>query len=94
MPHPAICVDENVTFKLMKRMRGSLIAYPIDQEPPLVEEGQLLRVNEASALSVYSKLLLAGRNEVSANLYFKIKHILYLRVLGNLISKCVKIIFF
>lgn len=62
VPHPAINVNGSITFKLMKRLRGSLIAHPIDQQ--LSHEAEFLKMADATISNVYSKLLLADKDEV------------------------------
>lgn len=47
----------------MKRLRGSLTAYPIELQIP--ENNTSLHMSYEFDGSIYSKLLLAGKNEVN-----------------------------
>lgn len=62
--HPPFNINDQVTFKLMKRARGSLFAYPADQN--IQEQGTLFNLSEIDASNVYSKLLIANTSEVIA----------------------------
>lgn len=63
--HPPLNVNDTITFKLMKRLRGSLLAYPIDHDVP-AEENALYNMREIDSNGVYSKLVLADRSQVMA----------------------------
>ncbi|CAH0555344.1 unnamed protein product [Brassicogethes aeneus] len=62
IPHQTFNVNETITFKLMKRPRGSLIAYPIDFETK--DENVMFTMSETDAGDIHSKLLTANRNEI------------------------------
>lgn len=61
--HPALNVTDEITFKLMKRQRGCLLAYPIDYNIP--ETDILFNVSEAAVANIHSKLLLADKSEIA-----------------------------
>lgn len=52
----------------MKRARGSLIAYRVDEQQ-MTQDDVLFKVSDKHSSNIYSKLLLAGNSEVSAG-YF------------------------
>lgn len=62
--HPPFNVNDQITFKLMKRARGSLFAYPADQS--IQNQDTLFNVSEIGASDVYSKLLVANAQEIIA----------------------------
>lgn len=62
IPHNSFNVNDEITFKLMKRARGSLIAYPADQE--IDNDKFLFNMSDASTSNVYCKLLLATLEDV------------------------------
>lgn len=62
IPHSSFNLNDNITFKLMKRSRGSLIVYPANQI--IREEKCLFKISDDSASSKYCKLLLANRIDV------------------------------
>lgn len=62
--HPPFNVNDQITFKLMKRARGSLFAYPADHN--IRDQDTLFSVSEIGASDVQSKLLVANAQEVSA----------------------------
>lgn len=49
----------------MKRLRGSLLAYPIDYNTP-IEETNFYNMSQIESDGIYSKLLLANRLQVMA----------------------------
>lgn len=59
--HNQFNTNETITFKLMKKLRGSLIASPIDEFIP--DDEKFLNVSDVST-KVYCKLLLANKGEV------------------------------
>ncbi|XP_074029402.1 E3 ubiquitin-protein ligase RNF10 isoform X2 [Leptinotarsa decemlineata] len=62
LPYSTFNVTETITFKLMKRLKGSLIAYPIDAD---VKEGDVIfNMSEKNVQDVYSKLLLAKKEDI------------------------------
>lgn len=62
IPHNSFNLNDEITFKLMKRKRGSLIAYPADQQ--IDDDKFLFSVSDTSITNLYCKLLLATRNDV------------------------------
>ncbi|KAI4460953.1 ring finger 10 family member [Holotrichia oblita] len=63
--HPSLTVNDLITFKLMKRLRGSLIAYPAEET--IRENDQVIfNMSEKETANIYCKLLLADKNEVLA----------------------------
>lgn len=60
--HPSLGINDIITFKLMKRLRGSLIAYPADEI--INEEETIFNMSQKEAANIYCKLLLADNNEV------------------------------
>ncbi|KAB0795305.1 hypothetical protein PPYR_12144 [Photinus pyralis] len=62
IPHSLRNVNDNITFKLMKRARASLIAYPADFEAP--DRTSPYSVSDEIVSNIYTKLLTAGRREV------------------------------
>jgi hypothetical protein len=70
VPHIQLSVGEEVTMRLMKRERGSLVALPVDQ-CGIRPTGQLLSVSETIVDTVYSKLLLATPQEVNVFMQYK-----------------------
>ncbi|RZC34088.1 RING finger protein 10, partial [Asbolus verrucosus] len=54
-------VDDVITFKLMKRPKGSLITYPASA---IVREKEIFLFSEMETVDVYSKLLLANEAEI------------------------------
>lgn len=63
VPHIQLSVGEEVTMRLMKRERGSLVALPVKQ-CGIRPIDQLLSVSETVVDTVHSKLLLATPQEV------------------------------
>ncbi|KAJ8872866.1 hypothetical protein PR048_026482 [Dryococelus australis] len=63
IPHTQFSVGTEITLRLMKREKGSLIATPA-AEFGTHPSGRLLSVSETAADAVYSKLLLATSAEV------------------------------
>lgn len=63
VPHMQLSVGEEVTMRLMKRERGSLVALPVEQ-CGIRPTDQLLSVSETAVDTVHSKLLLATPQEV------------------------------
>ncbi|KDR09385.1 RING finger protein 10 [Zootermopsis nevadensis] len=63
VPHMQLSVGEEVTMRLMKRERGSLVALPVDQ-CGIRPIDQLLSVSETVVDTVHSKLLVATPQEV------------------------------
>lgn len=63
--HPSFNVNEAITFKLMKRARGSLIAYPIDTAINTSED-QPFFVSDAQSPNVNCKLLIANNCDIMA----------------------------
>lgn len=61
--HTTFNVTETITFKLMKRIRGSLIAYPIDID--IKNDLLFFNMSENEDMNVYSKLLLANKNDIN-----------------------------
>lgn len=61
--HPTFNLNETITFKLMKRLRGSLIAYPFDAEVR-EDSNSLFGMSEKCNKGVYSKLVVAGMNDI------------------------------
>lgn len=59
-----LSVGEEVTMRLMKRERGSLVALPVDQ-CGIRPIDQLLSVSETVVDTVHSKLLVATPQEVN-----------------------------
>jgi hypothetical protein len=64
VPHIQLSVGEEVTMRLMKRERGSLVALPVEQ-CGIRPIDQLLSVSETLVDTVHSKLLLATPQEVN-----------------------------
>lgn len=62
IPHQTFNVNETITFKLMKRQRGSLIAYPADAE--VKDEGVMFDVSDIASRDIHSKLLMAGHTDI------------------------------
>ncbi|CAH1100482.1 unnamed protein product [Psylliodes chrysocephalus] len=62
IPHATFNTTEIITFKLMKRPRGCLIAYPADTN--IKNENVIFNMSESNAKDVYSKLLLASTVDV------------------------------
>lgn len=60
-PHAAFNLNETITFKLMKKLRGSLVAYPIDYEEENTEKP--FTVSDVKD-GIYCKLLLADQGDV------------------------------
>lgn len=60
--HSSFGVNQSITFKLMKRARGSLVAYPFEQEITGFEE--IFSVSDPQAKDVNTKLLLADRTYI------------------------------
>lgn len=61
--HPSLSVNDTITFKLMKRLRGSLIAYPASET--LRDDDQVIfNMSEKASQNVHCKLLLADKQEV------------------------------
>ncbi|GJQ75603.1 hypothetical protein Trydic_g17683 [Trypoxylus dichotomus] len=61
--HPSLTVNDMITFKLMKRLRGSLIAYPVGET--IREDDQIIfNMSEKEVPNIHCKLLLADRSEV------------------------------
>lgn len=50
----------------MKRLRGSLIAYPIDHNISIEEENSLYNMSQIESHGIYSKLVVANRAQVLA----------------------------
>lgn len=63
VPHMQLSVGEEVTMRLMKRERGSLVALPVEQ-CGIRPTAQLLSVSETAVDTVHCKLLLATPQEV------------------------------
>lgn len=63
--HPPLNVNDTITFKLMKRLRRSLLAYPIDHNIA-AEENTLYNMSHIESDGIYSKLVLADRSQVMA----------------------------
>jgi hypothetical protein len=63
VPHMQLSVGEEVTMRLMKRERGSLVALPVEQ-CGIRPTDQLLSVSETAVDTVHFKLLLATPQEV------------------------------
>ncbi|KAG5871999.1 hypothetical protein JTB14_030841 [Gonioctena quinquepunctata] len=61
LPYTTFNVGDTIKFKLMKRSRGSLIAYPVDAD---VREDIIFNMSEKDAQHVNSKLLLAKKDDV------------------------------
>ncbi|KAF5291157.1 hypothetical protein FQA39_LY14399 [Lamprigera yunnana] len=64
IPHGILQTNNIITFKLMKRLRGSLIAQPVNLE--LLDHNNPFSVSHKFATDVYSKLLLANKDEVNS----------------------------
>lgn len=62
IPHSLRNVNDNITFKLMKRARGSLTAYPADVEAP--DRNSPYSASDEIIPDIYTKLLTAGRGDV------------------------------
>jgi len=62
VPHASFHVNEIITFKLMKRAKGSLIAYPIEEHVYGFEKPMKLTDDQAS--KTFCKLLLADKNDI------------------------------
>ncbi|CAG9831157.1 unnamed protein product [Diabrotica balteata] len=62
IPYTSFNIDETITFKLMKRPRGCLIAYPADAETK--NENDIFNMSDLGSRDVYSKLLLAKTDDV------------------------------
>ncbi|KAK4876180.1 hypothetical protein RN001_012602 [Aquatica leii] len=62
IPHGPLQIHDTITFKLMKRLRGSLIAYPADLE--IHDQNVPYNVSDKITSEIYSKLLLADTREV------------------------------
>lgn len=60
--HPGLNVNDQITFQLMKRPRGSLLAYPSDY--PIPDEDVLFSMSQVENTNLYSKLLLASKSDV------------------------------
>jgi len=66
------CVGQSITLQLMKRARNSLQAYPISElrqntcKPPI---NIPLSISESNFSTVYSRLLIGDKNEVSNKNY-------------------------
>lgn len=63
MAYSTYNVNEEITFKLMKRDRGSLLPIPVEECNRKVVTG-LLSLNETDIDTTYSKLLLASPDDV------------------------------
>ncbi|CAH1976358.1 unnamed protein product [Acanthoscelides obtectus] len=64
IPYSLANVSDSITLKLMKRPKGSLIAYPCDT--PIKDEDAIFEISERDAADIYSKLLLARKKDVLA----------------------------
>ena len=62
--HTQFSVGKEITMRLMKRERGSLVALPVEQ-CGIRPTDKLLSVSETLVDTIYSKLLLATPQEVS-----------------------------
>lgn len=62
IPHSLRNINDKITFKLMKRARGSLIAYPADLQ--VAERDVPYNASDEIMPHIYTKLLTAGRGEV------------------------------
>lgn len=62
IPHSTFNVTETITFKLMKRARGCLTAYPADAE--IKNDSLIFNMSEKEDSQVYSKLLLANKEDI------------------------------
>ncbi|KAJ8967109.1 hypothetical protein NQ314_003082 [Rhamnusium bicolor] len=62
VPHSTFNVTETITFKLMKRPRGCLTAYPADAE--VNHDNIIFNMSDQKAREVYSKLLLAKKRDI------------------------------
>ncbi|XP_018561476.1 RING finger protein 10 [Anoplophora glabripennis] len=62
IPHSIFNVNETITFKLMKRPRGGLTAYPADVM--VKDDDVIFNMSEREAGEVYSKLLLANYEDI------------------------------
>jgi hypothetical protein len=60
-PYKTFNVDDTITFKLMKRPKGSLVTYPATA---VVREDEVFKLSDTESTDVYSKLLLASRAEI------------------------------
>lgn len=63
-------VGEKITFRLMKRERGSLISSPVSQYDARSSHGGLLSVNEDKLDVIYSKLLTADIEQVCFQCFY------------------------
>ncbi|KAF7276133.1 hypothetical protein GWI33_010890 [Rhynchophorus ferrugineus] len=60
--HKTFNINNIITFKLMKRLRGSLFAYPADDEAH--SDGTMFNMADANIKGCYSKLLLADARNI------------------------------
>ncbi|XP_060528783.1 E3 ubiquitin-protein ligase RNF10 [Cylas formicarius] len=62
IPFKTFKVNETIKFKLMKRPRGSLTAYPA--EVNVLSEDELFRMSDENSHNFYSKLILASKANI------------------------------
>ncbi|CAG9760781.1 unnamed protein product [Ceutorhynchus assimilis] len=62
IPHKTFSQNDRITFKLMKRLRGSLTAYPADAVVPL--EDSIFKISDQNNQTRFSKLFLADKNDI------------------------------
>lgn len=62
IPHKTFTINDSITFKLMKRERGSLTAYPADAIIP--SDGAVFSMFDKNKENCYSKLLLADKESI------------------------------
>lgn len=62
IPHNTFNVNDIITFKLMKRLKGSLTAYPATATNRT--DDVIFNMSEKDASQIYSKLLLANQDEI------------------------------
>lgn len=60
--HKTFNIDNTITFKLMKRRRGSLIAYPADSE--MRDSNNIFNMSDSGIFGCHSKLLLANTQNI------------------------------
>jgi hypothetical protein len=59
-------VGQQITFQLMTRERGSLLACPVSQFEVRTKQKPVLNVSERQLDTAFAKLLTANKNEVGA----------------------------
>lgn len=64
--HPVMNINEAITFRLMKRQRGSFVAYPVNEHLEKEINVPFLKMSNSYVQDTYCKLLLAERTDVAS----------------------------